>query len=571
MYRLIAEGLAMATTGGEKNDRSVKITSLSKTKKKIKSTQVEDNTNNGEGLFGISYKLIAGFLACSVLLVAVHIQLTKKISQNLIKGSIKTQNKGHTEENRVLIVAENVEAGYLEHVFDAFDLFGFGISQQSHPTEQVEDFYNVIWSHNYPFTKLKSLGPHQRINHFPGTGFITNKLTLSTTPKVPNLLKAFRLPEEKEQFLKYASNYPDKLWIQKSSSHRGISVEYVDNISVDRNNTLVQEYMSNPFLIDGKKFDIGIYAVLTSVEPLRAYIYDTESLIRFCAQPYLDPSNGKFNSTNLDSYVVGDDYSPIWLMPTLLRYYIGTNLSMKETLNTYLRTLGKDGNKIWSQIEATISSVYKQKEHHLARMSRFYQEDNGYNNTSFGGTLNQFFEMVRFDFIVDDELNVYLMEANMSPNLSSKHFPPNRILYEQVLHSYFNLVGMRGHHRGLTNGLDDIIKDKELSVYEDLCVSEECHLNCVKPECLICYFCLRDADKLHMKRAIYEHNSRWNFKRLLPSTDDEYLQFQLIHPENHQQLLDSNYIHVHWFRGKCLQDVSWCSYPTFNDNVPKGK
>ena len=43
-----------------------------------------------------------------------------------------------------------------------------------------------------------------------------------------------------------------------------------------------------------------------------------------------------------------------------------------------------------------------------------------------------FFEMVRFDFVLDSKLNLYLMEANMSPNLSSKHFAMNRMLYEQV-------------------------------------------------------------------------------------------------------------------------------------------
>ena len=43
-----------------------------------------------------------------------------------------------------------------------------------------------------------------------------------------------------------------------------------------------------------------------------------------------------------------------------------------------------------------------------------------------------FFEMVRFDFVVGSNLQIYLMEANMSPNLSSKHFALNRRLYEQV-------------------------------------------------------------------------------------------------------------------------------------------
>lgn len=46
---------------------------------------------------------------------------------------------------------------------------------------------------------------------------------------------------------------------------------------------------------------------LTSVNPLRVYLYDSEALLRFCAQDYLP-----FNASHLDSYVVGDNYAPIW-------------------------------------------------------------------------------------------------------------------------------------------------------------------------------------------------------------------------------------------------------------------
>lgn len=50
--------------------------------------------------------------------------------------------------------------------------------------------------------------------------------------------------------------------------------------------------------------------------------------------------------------------------------------------------------------------------------------------------------MMRFDLIVDDNLRVHLMEANMSPNLSSAHFLQNTLLYEQVIYSLMNLVGI---------------------------------------------------------------------------------------------------------------------------------
>lgn len=528
-------------------------------------------------------KVIVIVLSISALIVGLYIQLTKNLSESLSKPS-----ESSVDHDTTLVVAENMDAGYLDHVVAALLNYGHKLSFRDSVTPlRTNDleYFDLIWTHDYPFQSIKKLNPRQRINHFPGTGFITNKMTLSTTPGVPNTLRAFQLPAEGDKFNAFSKQKQDKLWIQKSSSHRGISIETSATIDTYKKDTLVQEYMSDPLLIDGKKFDIGIYAVLTSVEPLRVYIYEAESLLRFCADPYLDKQTGQFNSSNIDSYVVGDDYTPIWLMPSLLRYYIGTNLSMKETLNSYLRLLGKDGSKVWNQIEETIKKVYKLKEHHLARMSRMYQEANEYNDTSVQGSLNQFFEMVRFDFIVDKNLNVFLMEANMSPNLSSRHFPPNRLIYEQVLNSYFSLVGLTQfarqqlkdlpihHPDGKTTpssnrinfdneryGLNALISEKELSVYEDLCVSEECHMNCHKLDCKVCYFCLAESDKLHLRRAIFEQHFKWNFKRLLPSTNDLDLDLQLVHPESNMRLADANYIHVQWFRGKCFTDRRFCTY-----------
>lgn len=50
--------------------------------------------------------------------------------------------------------------------------------------------------------------------------------------------------------------------------------------------------------------------------------------------------------------------------------------------------------------------------------------------------------MMRFDFVITEDLKIYLLEANMSPNLSSAHFPPNRLLYHQVLYNILSLVGV---------------------------------------------------------------------------------------------------------------------------------
>lgn len=53
------------------------------------------------------------------------------------------------------------------------------------------------------------------------------------------------------------------------------------DLSKGSDENFVQEYIANPFLVDQRKFDIGIYTVLTSIDPLRVYVYDQEVLIRY--------------------------------------------------------------------------------------------------------------------------------------------------------------------------------------------------------------------------------------------------------------------------------------------------
>lgn len=56
-------------------------------------------------------------------------------------------------------------------------------------------------------------------------------------------------------------------------------------------NYIVSEYISNPLLFDGFKFDLRIYVALLSVNPLRIYIYE-EGLTRFATSKYDNTING---------------------------------------------------------------------------------------------------------------------------------------------------------------------------------------------------------------------------------------------------------------------------------------
>uniref|UniRef100_A0A8D0GKT9 Tubulin tyrosine ligase like 6 n=1 Tax=Sphenodon punctatus TaxID=8508 RepID=A0A8D0GKT9_SPHPU len=63
------------------------------------------------------------------------------------------------------------------------------------------------------------------------------------------------------------------------------------SVSLDR----VMEMKSyQPFIIDGFKFDLRIYVLVTSCDPLRIFVYN-EGLARFATSTYSDPSH-----SNLD-------------------------------------------------------------------------------------------------------------------------------------------------------------------------------------------------------------------------------------------------------------------------------
>lgn len=51
-------------------------------------------------------------------------------------------------------------------------------------------------------------------------------------------------------------------------------------MSLPRQQLTVQRYLPNPLTINGLKFDLRLYVLLTSVEPLRLYLYQ-DGLVRY--------------------------------------------------------------------------------------------------------------------------------------------------------------------------------------------------------------------------------------------------------------------------------------------------
>ena len=71
---------------------------------------------------------------------------------------------------------------------------------------------------------------------------------------------------------------------------------------------VAQRYLHKPFLIDGLKFDLRVYVNITSVNPLRIFIYK-EGLARFATSRYNSPVGSNLNNLfmHLTNYAINKD------------------------------------------------------------------------------------------------------------------------------------------------------------------------------------------------------------------------------------------------------------------------
>ena len=71
------------------------------------------------------------------------------------------------------------------------------------------------------------------------------------------------------------------------SCGRGIKIIGRQDVVKNKKNGgyLISKYISNPHLIQGYKYDLRVYILVTCFDPLKAYIY-TKGLVRFATQPY---------------------------------------------------------------------------------------------------------------------------------------------------------------------------------------------------------------------------------------------------------------------------------------------
>lgn len=168
---------------------------------------------------------------------------------------------------------------------------------------------------------FRTIQPWQCINHFPGMPNIARKNRMGQNlNKMQKLFpkeyayypRTWVLPGELADFRTNFDNngvaLNNKIFIIKPDAGcqgRGIFLtRTLDSVPVSEN-VVAQMYIKKPLLLDGFKFDLRIYVIVTSIKPLRMYLFH-DGLVRMCTEEYVKPTKHNLGQScmHLTNYAV---------------------------------------------------------------------------------------------------------------------------------------------------------------------------------------------------------------------------------------------------------------------------
>lgn len=206
--------------------------------------------------------------------------------------------------------------------------------------------------------RLSQMKPFQKINHFPGMYSLArknylaknlNKMRKNFPDEYDFFPRSWLIPAELSDLRSYHGATKNKVYIVKpeaSCQGRGIFLtKNLDQLnSTDR--YVVQEYLRNPFLIDGLKFDLRIYVLVAGCGPLRIYLHQ-EGLARFATETYTKPTSHNLSKQcmHLTNYAINKISENFIFNEDSTNDDIGHKRSLTSTLKL-IADMGHDTSKL---------------------------------------------------------------------------------------------------------------------------------------------------------------------------------------------------------------------------------
>lgn len=274
--------------------------------------------------------------------------------------------------------------------------------------------WNLWWkTQGFTSGEFEHCRPWQRLNHFPKSTNITKKDGLARNLRRMRASyggsmfeffpQTFILPNEYRKFVaefsKQDGSQTSNYWICKpteQSCGRGIFIfQDLHDLTYDCA-VVVQKYIIKPFLISGYKFDLRLYAIVTSYHPFLLYIYH-EGLVRFSTERFdLSSLDNRFSHlTNTSINKTGPQYSAE-------KESIGTGCKWTlSKLRHFFHKHNIDDRLLWHRITSIII---------ITLLSQMQDIPSNSSNC---------FELFGFDVLIDEKLKPWLLEVNFSPALGN--------------------------------------------------------------------------------------------------------------------------------------------------------
>ncbi|XP_070106302.1 tubulin polyglutamylase TTLL5 isoform X29 [Equus caballus] len=346
-----------------------------------------------------------------------------------------------TKDNNIRVIGERYHLSYKIVRTDSRLVRSILTAHGFHEVHPSSTDYNLMWtgSHLKPFL-LRTLSEAQKVNHFPRSYELTRKdrlykniIRMQHTHgfKAFHILpQTFLLPAEYAEFCNSYSKDRGPWIVKPVASSRGRGVYLINNpnqISLEEN-ILVSRYINNPLLIDDFKFDVRLYVLVTSYDPLVIYLYE-EGLARFATVRYDQGAKNIRNQfMHLTNYSVNkksgdyvscddpevEDYGNKWSMSAMLRY---------------LKQEGRDTTALMAHVEDLIIKTIISAELAIATACK-----------TFVPHRSSCFELYGFDVLIDSSLKPWLLEVNLSPSLACDA-PLDLKIKASMISDMFTVVG----------------------------------------------------------------------------------------------------------------------------------
>ncbi|XP_058476834.1 tubulin polyglutamylase ttll6 isoform X1 [Solea solea] len=301
--------------------------------------------------------------------------------------------------------------------------------------------WTLFWTDfSVSLERVKDMKRYQKINHFPGMSEICRKDSLARNMNRMRKLfprdytifpRTWCLPADYNDFQAYTRAKKNKTYICKPDTGcqgKGIFITRSNRDIPPGEHMICQVYLSKPFLIDGYKFDLRIYVLVTSCDPFSIFVYK-EGLARFCTTQYNEPTHGNVDDVcmHLTNYSINKHSE------NFVRDKDTGSKRKLSTLNKYLDSIRCNTKKMWGDIEdmiiKTLISAHPILKHNYHTC---------FPNHTTGSAC---FEILGFDMLLDHRLRPWVLEVNHSPSFTTDS-QLDREVKDALLYDTLNLINL---------------------------------------------------------------------------------------------------------------------------------